>query len=198
MQILLLVIIVLLSGYIVFLHLMLVRKNLFIESTVRSLTGLEKEWKRDELFKFLEEIRKNSHYSSFFNDKLFEDRNIGFILEHVSDSKIYIHYTREEPDAKNIAENGFRFVDSFYKTALPVSNDRLDLIIKHNSRKYFGDWVIVICISDKIIEQYKSELVSAKVKNYFVENVLTENPPLRNENSDMIYILPRQDRKSVV
>jgi hypothetical protein len=82
MQILLLVIIVLLSGYIVFLHLMLVRKNLFIGSTVRSLTGLEKEWKRDELLRFLDEIRKYSHYSSFFIDKLFEDKNLGFILDN--------------------------------------------------------------------------------------------------------------------
>src|SRR5660397_92270 len=126
MQILYLIIIAGLIIYIIFLHFQMVRKNIFIESTVKKLTGIEKHWKMDELLKFLEEIKKLSYYSSFFNDKLFEDETLNYILENVGDSKIYIHYTKNEADAKSIIKDGFRFAESFYKTALPISNDKLD------------------------------------------------------------------------
>ena len=178
--------------YIIFLHIQMVKKNVFIETTVKRLTGIEKNWKMDELLKFLEEIKKLSYYSSFFNDKLFEEKTLSYILENVSDSKIYIHYTKEEADAKSIITNGFRFADTFYKTALPVSNDKLDLIIKHNSRKYFGDYLIIICISNKVIDSYTSELDKAGINNNFIENILTETPPVINDNSDLVFLLPEQ------
>jgi hypothetical protein len=192
MQIIYLIIIACLIGYIIFLHIKMVRKNVFLESMVKGFTGVEKDWKMDELVKFLDEIKKLSYYSSFFNDKLFEDKNLSYILDNVNDSKIYIHYTKEESDADSILKNGFRFVDSFYKTALPISNDKLDLIIKHNSRKYFGDYLIIICIANKIIDHYTSELEKAEINNYFIENILTETSPVRNENSDSVYLLPPQ------
>lgn len=176
----------------------IVRKNIFMETTVKKLSGIDKDWKMDELLKFLDEIKKLSYYSSFFNDKLFEDKTMDFILENINDSKIYIHYTKDEADAKSIITNGFRFTDSFYKTALPISSDKLDLIIKHNSRKYFGDYLIIICISNKIINKYSSELDKAGVTNYFIENVLTESPPVRNENSDLMFSLPAQFIKGYI
>jgi hypothetical protein len=206
MQTLYLLIILALLGYIIFLHILLVRKNIFIESTVKRITGIEKDWKMDELLKFLEEIKKLSLYTSFFNDKLFENKNLTFILENVNDSKIYIHYTKEEADAKSIITNGFRFADSFYKTALPVTNDKLDLIIKHNSRKYFGDYLLIICISNELINEVSGDLEKAGVNNYFIETILTETPPVRNENSDFvrnensdfIYLLPKQFIKGYI
>ena len=192
MQSVYLLIIACLIIYIIFLHIQMVKKNVFIETTVKRLTGIEKDWKMDELLKFLEEIKKLSYYSSFFNDKLFEEKTLSYILENVSDSKIYIHYTKEEADAKSIITNGFRFADTFYKTALPVSNDKLDLIIKHNSRKYFGDYLIIICISNKVIDSYTSELDKAGINNYFIENILTETPPVINDNSDLVFLVPEQ------
>lgn len=184
--------------YIVFLHTRLVRKNVFIESTVKKISGVEEKWKMEELVKFLEEIKKLSLYSSFFNDKLFEDKNLKYILENSNDSKIYIHYTRDEADAMSIVNNGFRFADSFYKTALPVSHDKLDLIIKHNSRKYFGDYMLVICISGKIINGYSTELEGAGISNFFIEHILTETPPVKNENSDLVFTLPKQYIKGYI
>jgi hypothetical protein len=192
MQVFYLLIIAALIIYIIFLNFQIVRKNVFIETTVKSLTGIEKVWKMDELLKFLEEIKKLSYYSSFFKDKLFEDKTLSFVLENVNDSKIYIHYTRDKVDADSIIANGFKFADSFYKTALPISNDKLDLVMKHNSRKYFGDYMIIICISNTIINYYSSELDKAGIVNYSIENILTEIPPERNENSDMEYILPEK------
>lgn len=198
MQYILLAIIAILIVYIIFLHSQLVKKNILIESTVKKLSGIEKDWKLDELKSFLEEIKKLNYYSSFFNDKLFEDETLGYMLDNISNTKVYIHYTKEEADAKSILENGFRFVDSFYKTALPISDDKLDLIVKHNSRKYFGNYLILISISNKIISTYSSYLAKAGIKDYFIENVLTESPPTRNENSDLLFLLPKQFVKGYI
>jgi hypothetical protein len=198
MSIVYLIIICVLIIYIIYLHILLVRKNIYIESTVNRLTGIEKKWKMDELLSFLEEIKKLNYYSTFFSDKLFDEETLSYILEDVSDTKTFIHYTKEEKDAKSIAANGFRFVDSFYKTALPVLNDKVDFINKHNGRKYYGDWLIIISISNKILEEYASRMKEAGISNYAVENVITEVPPVKDENSDLIYVLPRQFIKGFI
>jgi len=152
----------------------------------------------DEMMAFLQEIQKLSQYSSFFTDKLLEDSTLNFILENDKDLKIFIHYTKDEADANSILKDGFKFADSFYKTALSVSKDKLDLIIKHNRRKFYGDYLIIICISNDIVNYYSMELEKAGIKNYFFENILTENPPSRNDNSDLMYQLSSQFIKGYV
>ncbi len=159
-EILIVIFIAMMLSYIVYLHIQLAKKNIFIESTIKRLTGIEKGWSPEEMIKFLYEIRKTRQYSSFFSDKLFEDKSLNFLLENEKDSKIYIHYTKEESNARNILREGFRYVDSFYKTAMPVSDDKLDLLIKHNSRKSFGDYLVILCMSDKIFDHYSSRLES--------------------------------------
>lgn len=183
------IIIIGLLGYIIFLHIQLAKKNLFIESTVKRLSGIEKSWSAEEMMKFLQEIRKVSHYSSFFTDKLFEEKPMGFLLENQKDSRIFIHYTKNESDAKSIISNGFMFVDTFYKTALPVSGDKLDLLIKHNGRKSFGDYMVVLALSDKIFDHYSDEMDKRGIKGFSVENILTEKPPVKNDNADLVYQL---------
>ena len=187
-----------LLGYIVFLHIQLAKKNIFIESTVKRLSGIEKSRSMDEMMVFLREIQKLSQYSSFFKDKLLDDSTINFILGNEKDLKIFMHYTKYEADAKSILQDGFKFADSFYKTALPVSKDKLDLIIKHNSRKFFGEYLIIICISNDIVNFYSMELEKAGIKNYFFENILTETPPSLNDNSDLMYQLSSQFIKGYV
>jgi hypothetical protein len=148
--------------------------------------------------RFLYEIRKVSHYSSFLTDKLFEEKPMGFLLEDEKNSRIYIHYTKEEADARNIIKEGFLFADSFYKTALPVSHDRLDLLIKHNGRKSFGDYMVIICISEKLFHHYSDELDRKNLKGFAVENVLTVAAPFRNENADLIYRLSNKFVKGFI
>lgn len=197
-NILVIIIIAAILGYIVFLHLRLAKKNIFIESTVKRLSGIEKNWSAEDMMQFLNEIKKVSQYRSFFTDKLFEEKPLGFLLENQKDSRIYIHYTKEEDDARSIIKDGFRFADSFYKTALPVSNDKLDLLNKHNSRKSFGDYLIVLCLSDKVFEHYSSELDNYGIKGYSVENILTEKPLFRNENADIVYQLSNRFTKGYI
>jgi hypothetical protein len=196
--ILLIILIGALLVYIVILHIQLARKNIFIESTVKRLSGIEKSWSAEEMMKFLQEIRKVSHYSSFFTDMLFEEKPLGFLLENVKDTRIWIHYTKEEEDARNIIREGFLFADSFYKTALPVSNDKLDLLIKHNGRKSYGDYLIIISFADKIYDHYSQELDKKNLKGFAVENVLTESPPFKNENADTIYRLSNRFIKGYI
>lgn len=197
-NILVIIIIAAILGYIVFLHLRLAKKNIFIESTVKRLSGIEKSWSAEDMMQFLNEIKKVSHYRSFFTEKLFEEKPLGFLFENQKDSRIYIHYTKEEDDARSIIKDGFRFADSFYKTALPVSNDKLDLLNKHNSRKSFGDYLIVLCLSDKVFDHYSSELDNYGIKSYSVENILTEKPPFRNENADVVYQLSNRFTKGYI
>ena len=68
-QIVVLMFFVALLGYIAFLHIQLAKKNIFIESTVRKLSGIERSRSMDEMMAFLQEIQKLSQYSSFFSDK---------------------------------------------------------------------------------------------------------------------------------
>lgn len=193
-----LIIIAALLAYIIYLHIQLTKKNLFIDSTVKRLYGSEKTWTTRELMSFLSEIRKVQHYKTLFNDKLFEEKPLNFLLENERASKIYIHYTREEYIARNIIKSGFLFVDSFYKTALPVTQDRLDLLMKHNSRKSFGDYMMVICLGNKIADRYSSEIEKKSLKGISLENVLTDEPASKNENADMVYLLPNKFVKGFI
>jgi hypothetical protein len=191
-------IIILLAVYIVYLHIRMAKKDIFIESVVQRLTGTEKEWNLDEMNKLLTEFHRFSLRSSFSRDKLFEEKTLSFILDSEKYSKIYIHYTKDENDAKSILKQGFKFIDSFHKTALSITSDRLDLMIKHNSRKYFGDFIIIICISIDIVKHYSMELEKTEIKNYHFENVLTESAPVINDNSDLEYLLPLQYIKGYI
>ena len=194
----LIIIIIVLSGYIIYLHLQLSKKNVFIQTTVRRLSGIEKNRSVEEMMSFLQEIQELKQFSSTFTDKLLEDSTLKFILENSKNTKCYIHYTKNETDARSIIQTGFQFVESFYKTALPVSRDKLDLKIKHNSRKFFGDFIIVICISNDVANFYSYELGKAAIPNYSFENILTETPPVKNDNSDPVYQLASQFIKGYI
>ena len=191
-------IIIVLLGYIVILHIQLTKRNIFIQTTVKRLAGIEKSRNMNDMTELMMDIQKLSLYRSIYPDKLLEESTIDFIFKNDKDLKIYLHYTKDESDARSIIINGFKFVDSFYKTALPVSKDKLDLMIKHSSRKYFGQYLIIICIANDIVNHYILELEKNNIKNYSFENVLTETPPFRNENSDLIYQLPPQYIKGYI
>ena len=197
-ELLLIILITLLLGYIIYLHILLTKKNIFIESTVKRLTGIDKSWNAEEMNRFLQEIRKANQYSSFFNDKLFEEKPLKFLFENKKDSSIYIHYTKEEGVAKRILNDGFLYADSFYKTALPVTNDKLDLLIKHNNRKSFGNYLMILCLSDKIIDHYSSDLARNGLNSVAVENILTETDTSLNENGDIVYLLPNRFVKGFI
>lgn len=197
-ELLIVISIVLMLGYIIFLHLQLAKKNIFIESALKRLSGLEKNWNAEELIQLMREMKSVSRYGAFFTDKLFDDKPLNFLMKDLDGTHTFIHYTKNEEDARSILKEGFRFADTFYKTALPVTSDKLDLLVKHNGRKSFGDYLVVICFSDKIFNYYSSELEKNRLTEYSVENILTEIHPFKNENSDIIYQLSNKFVKGYI
>jgi len=189
LQLLLIAAVIFISGYAIYMNIRLARRNNFIRNIMKQITGEEREFSEHEIILLLSDIQKLNYKASYLESKILEDKTLSFILENEADMKIYLHYTREEINAGNIIAEGFKYVDSFYKTAFPVSNDRLDLLTKHNDKKFYGDFVIVICISNKIVNKYSTALADAGIKNYSFENILTETPPEKNENSDQLFLL---------
>jgi hypothetical protein len=189
---------ILLIGYIIFLRIRLAKRNIFIESTVRRLSGIEKSRSMDQMIEFLSEINNLSQYRSFFADKFLENSTLNFILENDAETEIFLHYTKDESVAEDILRDGFRFAHSFYKTTEKVSNDKLDLINKHNIRKFFGDYIVVINIAKEIVTHYSSELEKADLRSCSFENVLSVKLPLENEDSDPVYQLAVQYIKGYV
>jgi len=177
-----LLIILLLAGYIVFLHIKLIRRDVQIDSLLKKFSG------------YTEPLRPEDR----INEKIFSENVQNFMLEYLHKARIYLHYTRFKSDAENIIKEGFRFIDSFHKTTILVTGDRLDLMIKHNSKRYFGDFIVVICISEKIIKYYNDVIARAGIKNCHFENILTEYPPEKNENADTVYLLPSKYVKGII
>lgn len=197
-ELILLLIIAALLAYIIWLQIQLVKKNHFIETTVKKLSLIEESRSMEEMMSFLEEIQKIAVYNSFFKDKFPDENSRKFILEEEKQHKVFMHYTKDEKDAHNIIENGFLFADSFYRTALQVTGDKLDFRIKHNSRKFFGDYIVIISVAGNIINHYTEALKKAGVTSFSFENVLTEIPPVKNDNGDLIFTLPTQFIKGII
>lgn len=182
MEIFLLTVILLLLLYIAWLHIKLIKRDIRADSLIKQIAGPNKSDR-------IGEIR---------DERIFDENIIKFIFESEKETRVYLHYTKLRTDAENIINEGFRFVESFYRTAFHVTNDKLDLMIKHNSKKYFGDYAVVICIANKIIKHYIDQITKAGLKNCNYENILTEKPPEKNENTETIYTLPSKYIKGVI
>lgn len=192
------IVVAILISYVVYLHLQLNKKNNLIESMVGKLTKLEKEWDSQHVLNLLEKLRQLSNDSNLKRDKLFDENVMKFLFSNDNDSKIFVHYTKEEGVAKKILEDGFIFVDSFEKTVEQVINDSVDLTYKHNIRKYYGKYIIVICISNDIYNRYDKELKDLDMTNIQVEQVLTEIPSCYNDNKDEVFTLSKRFIKGFV
>ena len=189
---LMLVIIILLSIYVIYLNIKLINNKMVLRNIIRIITGENKNPDRQEIHRLISELLRLNIRSYIHDSKIFEDRTLSFILENEHERKIYLHYTMLEEDARNIMLEGFRYVETFYRTAIPVTSDKLDLLMKHNDRRLYGDFVIVICISSDLVEDYIRIIEGSGLKNYSFENLITEIPPEVNENSDPVFVLPRQ------
>ncbi len=192
-----LIIILILFIYIAFLHYQLMKKNMFLESIVDKLSRLDKSWNRDVILSFLKKLQYVSAESMIKEDKILHGNILNFLIEN-KNCRTFVHYTKGSDTAQQIINEGFRFAVSFHKTAEPISSDQIDLIYKHNLHKYFGNYIIVICISRKVYQYYENELNKLAQTNINVEQVITETEPVLDENMDEIYTLPSQYVKGYV
>jgi len=192
------IIIGILICYIIFLHFQLSKKNSLIETMVGKLTKFEKDWDTENVLNLIEKLRVVSNETTAKRDKLFDENVIKFLFSNEKETKIFVHYTKDEGIARKIFEEGFKFVDSFEKTAEQIINDTVDLTYKHNIRKYYGKYIIVICISNDIYNHYDNEI--KKLNKHFaqVEQMLTEIPPCFNDNQDEVFTLSKHFIKGYV
>ncbi|MCK4664725.1 MAG: hypothetical protein KAT68_17780 [Bacteroidales bacterium] len=185
-------IIILLFAYIIYLHFQVSKKKFLIKTFLKKFGKTESKLAKKDIICFLENL-KNSEFSGVVTkDKMMDKKFISFLFENESEINIFIHYTAKEDVAEKILSEGFKFVNSFYKTAEYIYNDELYLIHRHYERKQYGHYVIVICISKDTYNHYSDELSKLKVKNIDVEHILTETPSYIDENSDEIYTFPKQ------
>ncbi|HOP03791.1 MAG TPA: hypothetical protein PL017_04380 [Tenuifilaceae bacterium] len=191
------IIILVLFAYIAFLHYQLNRKNIFIETLVEKYARSEKDWSKESLAEMLKKIQSSSPEVSVKPSKLFDEDVMKFIIGDEKKCNSFIHYTKEKEIAKKIISDGFKFVDTFYKTAEPITNDKLDLIYKHYLHKHYGNYVVIISISKQVYDKYLEEISKIK-KVVNVEQILSEKSPLLNENLDEVYLLPTQYVKGYI
>jgi hypothetical protein len=125
-------------------------------------------------------------------DKLLDKRVRNFLFENDKQIKLFLHYTSRQDIANKILKEGFKFVNSFYKTAEYIYNDDLYLVHRHHEHKQYGKYVIVISIAKETYDHYSEELSKIRAKNISVEQILTKTPPYKDENQDDIYTFPRQ------
>lgn len=130
--------------------------------------------------------------------RIFEIDSVDFIMENDGNLFCFIHYTKDESVAKQILDEGFKYVDSFHHTALEIFNDKSDMNYKHSMYKYYGKYILVINISKDIYNFYGDCLKKDSKIKYHIENILTEHAPTLNENNEMVYILPSQFVKGYI
>lgn len=183
-------IIAILLGSILFLLYKLYRKNEFITSVIRKLFPSDEIRERSDVSRLLKRLHAMEVPGlPSSRDHLFHSAVHDFLFRHDKDLVIYLHYTNSSEVAENILRDGFKFVETFYKTAVHVKNDRTDLVYKHNIHKPFGQYVVVIAILRSLIAFYNEEIVKRGL-NKEVEQVLTEIPPYKNEHMEEVYTLP--------
>jgi hypothetical protein len=180
-------IIILLLIYILYLQLRLAKKNHIIESYIARIQKKEEDWSKIGVSSTDLGFNKKVIKDQFMNDDIYN-----FLFADNKEVKLYLHYTRTKVVANEILSDGFKFVNSFYKTAELVFNDKLYLMHRHNEHKQFGEFVIVISISKKNFNHYTQELSKLKAKNIAVEQILTEVPHQTDENGEEIFTSPKQ------
>ncbi|MCK5168536.1 MAG: hypothetical protein KAQ75_01550 [Bacteroidales bacterium] len=187
-----LLLIIALFGYIIYLQLKIIRKNSLLKSCFAKIEITDSKLNKKDIIRFLENIKNPDYTRVVTKDKILDKKIHNFIFENETEIKLFLHYTTYENIAKKILTEGFKFVNSFYKTAEHIYNDELYLIQRHHEHKQFGDYVIVICISKNIFSHYSEELNNIKSKNIAVEQILTEIQPTTDENNELLYTLPKQ------
>jgi len=186
------IIIIALFVYIIYQQLQISKKNFIINTYINKIGRPESKLNKNDIISFLENL-KNPEYSGVVTkDKLLDKEFSNFLFEEEKEIKLFLHYTAKKDVAQKIIKEGFRFVNSFYKTAEYIYNDELYLIHRHHEHKQYGNYVIVICVSKEIYNYYSEELNKLHAKNIAVEQLLIEEPSYIDDNSDEIYILPKQ------
>ncbi len=112
-----------------------------------------------------------------------------FIGQEINISK-FIHTTPSLEFAEEILNNGFEFENHLMHTTDQISGfDLVELNYFIMIRKNYGQFIIVIEISDRLIVEYTKKLQSY---NFHFSEVLSKYPPYFNDDENPVYTLPEQ------
>ena len=121
----------------------------------------------------------------FRKDSIFTKEMLSFIFENIEKEKVFTHYTHNEAIAQLIMDEGFKFNDSFYKTTQNIQDELVVLNYKHNLYEHYGEYMLIIGISDKLIKFIKKNINLSKL-NMSVEDYISKT----KQNKEEDYILP--------
>lgn len=192
------IVIVLLVAYVIFIHIQMHKKDMLIEAMVDKLSKIEKDWDTDQILTLLEKHRLEYNVTPIIRNRLFDEPVQKFLFSNEADSKIFVHYTKDELTAKKINREGFKFIETFEKTAEQVFNDSVDLNYKHNIRKYYGKYIVVICIANEIYDHFSEELRLLNKQNTQPEHVLSGIPSFINEYDEEVFTISNQFVKGYI
>ena len=176
--------------YVFSLHKQIKKKNDFIESMVNKILDNAQNMNKDDVYNALKNMNQ-FNMPAYTKDKILDDSILNFVFGDSSDVHIFVHYTKDESIAKLILEEGFRFSNSFYKTAENVYYDKVDFAYRHHLHKKYGSYVLVISINRNVYNKYFDQLKNIATKNILVEQIMTEVPVQKDENFTEIYLLPK-------
>lgn len=176
--------------YIYSLHKQMKKKNEFIESMLNKILDNARNMSKEDVFSAMKSMSQFD-MPSLSKDKILDDTVLNFVFENSSEIHLFAHYTKEENIANQILEEGFRFANSFYKTAENIYFDKVDFAYRHHLHKKFGSFVIIIGISREVYNKYFEQLKNLPTKNILVEQIMTEEKPARDENFNDVYLLPK-------
>jgi hypothetical protein len=193
----LLLIILVLFAYILYMHVEFNKKNRYMGAVQKKMREIDENWTQEDLARFLSGLRMSNLSGVMNKNHIFDDNILAFIFEPGEYVKIFMHYTKDRETAESIRINGFRYDNSLYKTAESIHNDIIDLTYKHNLRRHYGKFVIIICISKTLYTHYSNELKNVTNSQVLVEHIFSSEIPVENEK-DTMYNLPPQYIKGYV
>ncbi len=123
--------------------------------------------------------------NELYRESIFTNNMLSFIFENAEPVKVYTHYTHQESIAHLIMDEGFKYTESFYKTTQNIQNDLIVLNYKHNLYEHYGEFMIIICIPDELIDFVKKTINLSKL-NLSIEDYICEKQLSQEET----YILP--------
>jgi hypothetical protein len=131
------------------------------------------------------------------NTQLFlTDEVMNFIFDQEKEMYVYLHYTKLEIVANRILETGFQFKESFHKTAINITKDPTLIMHNHLSYKYYGKYIMIICLPVKDVEALYEKLEHTEAKRVVVENLISEK--VENTDNEDIYLLPSKYVKGYI
>jgi len=160
-----------------------IRKNKNLIKTLSAAFGLNEPTNKnqDELVEKIIRIHLNGESSKF----KVHDKISNFILTQLNETKVYIHFTSKESIAQKILTEGFKYSESIYKTTQEVVNNSVDLTYKLQIYRPYGNYLIVICIQEKLFK-FANSYINSDKQFSLIDNVLS----IYNPNDDLEYTLP--------